>query len=116
MAKWGDTPRHSERSKCEDCVNAIRVKGDSLDKHMTWCRSISWEKPERITFKVIECNQHKMITEQSVEDMKRIAYVIEMGKGGQIGFLKPGKATEKDEIIGNSPEYKDPITRKVGDR
>lgn len=93
------TPDHS-KSLCDTCSECFKIKGESIKDEKTLCL-IPYPAIE-IECKVTECNSYRNKTTVSIEDMKRVAWIIETkGNGKTIGFIKPDQRTQKhkDDLL-----------------
>jgi hypothetical protein len=98
--KWkgvrGGTPLHG-KSLCDSCRNAHIVKGTAESERLVVCEA-QYYRPERVPFQtVVECTSFRRVNMLSLNQMEKMAYIIETDpRGKPIGF-KPNNQFRKDQ-------------------
>jgi len=88
------TPLHGE-SICATCSHALIVKGFRGSEEIVACRATY--PALRVTFPVRECSSHADKNRQDLEEMERIAWVLQVrGSNRKAGFV-PASQLRKEQ-------------------
>lgn len=92
---YGGTPV-GEESICKTCCYSRLVKGYSMVERIMLCDR--WGDPVRIPFKVMECSDYLDKRLPDVEDMEKMAYILQQRKNGHsAGFVKLSELRELED-------------------
>ncbi len=92
---YGGTPVGTE-SLCKTCTYGRIVKGYSMLERIFICDR--YLEPIRIPFKVRECSDYLDKRLPDIEDMKKMAYILqERRTGHRTGFVKLSELRELDD-------------------
>lgn len=80
----GDTPNHSQQSKCLSCKQAAIIRGFAESELIVRCSVLE----RMIPFPVYECSWYEHKLDPDLHELKAIAYILE-NKDSKIGFVKP---------------------------
>lgn len=90
----GGTPNHSTKSLCFSCRHAHVFKGHAESDVNVRCLA-GFEGPIWIDRPIYDCNEYGKPTDQSLRDMKDIAWILMTKKGRPVGFTSASEAKEK---------------------
>lgn len=76
-----------ERGLCGTCADSL-IRTDDAGQQTVECRA-SYYYPEQILKPVVDCNCYQRKTDMRLSEMERKAWIIEVKKGGSVGFVKP---------------------------
>lgn len=89
----GGTPLHAE-SLCRSCTQAHIVRGYSASEEIVVCRATY--PGRRVPFAVRDCTGYVSTTSQVLDDMEKIAWVLEpRGPKRRAGFLPASEWFER---------------------
>jgi hypothetical protein len=98
---YGGTPVGTE-SKCDSCIHSRVIRGYAESEHVTLCDRV-WEQPIRMHFKVRECSDYSDKRLPSVEEMKKIAWMLVTKSAGKpIGFVSAEEFQKLEDKNENS--------------
>lgn len=84
-------------SLCYSCRGSHVRRGTGFSQEVVYCQAVSYERPQRITYPIVECGDYKDKNLPSLHDMTKIATFINSDrKTDKIGFSSPEDDKKKN--------------------
>ena len=89
--------KERQKTLCQSCTNGqiiVFVSG----AEQFWCSMLPGITPILKDY-VVECNSYERIGSLALHEMTKIAWILEIGKSRQYGFVSPGKRKKNSDDI-----------------